>query len=92
MPSHNTYPLCLLSMPTHNAPTMLMPTRAAGVSCRRHEYDLVTLLNDNGFEKGKNDISKVSFVSNGAFRLATQKGRCPEKEGSQKRKATPDFA
>ena len=52
----------------------------------------ITLLNDNGFEKGKNDISKVSFVSNGAFRLATQKGRCPEKEGSQKRKATPDFA
>ena len=53
---------------------------------------VITLLNDNGFEKGKNDISKVSFVSNGAFRLATQKGRCPEKEGSQKRKATPDFA
>ena len=74
-----------------------MPTHAYAYPRRRRvvpkaREHLVTLLNDNGFEKGKNDISKVSFVSNGAFRLATQKGRCPEKEGSQKRKGTPDFA
>jgi hypothetical protein len=56
MLTHNTYPLmpthlCLLTyayslMPTHNAPTMLMPTCTTGASCgscRRHEKDLVVL-------------------------------------------------